>query len=433
MKTSGPCAGFRGALKENRRDFVFDKIRETVDHNSGIKLTFRFIYFVGEKAMSKRNNNTGNQIQLKAKVMIRCQNVLLKTFGKAKPGSRLRSVVQKFSKRFVGGYPYVIKLDVIDRCNLHCKMCYARNTGSEVALKNILHILTQFDRVPIRLDLLGGEPLLRDDICEIVRYAKSNTAIQEIVLYTNGTLATEGLAKNLCDAGLDKAIVTLVSHISDRHDDFTKAPDSWNKTVSGIGNFVRAGVKTYTFTALHAENIQDFDNIYEFVTNQLKVTPLFYQYVPQKTDDPLLTPLELWNKAKHKVLCEYRPRHFGYIKEILTFCGRLCLGGYYSLSIKTDGTVTPCPFMYDVPLGNVLTQNIWDIFARRFDSPEFCEFMQLPEECHDCSYKDFCGGGCKAGNKILFGDYRKKDCRCLGSWHETMASSELPDKIPSFF
>ncbi len=49
MKTSGPCAGFRGALKENRRDFVFNKIREIVDHNSGIKLTFRFIYFIGTK------------------------------------------------------------------------------------------------------------------------------------------------------------------------------------------------------------------------------------------------------------------------------------------------------------------------------------------------------------------------------------------------
>ncbi len=49
MKTSGPCAGFRGALKKNRRDFVFDKIREIVDHNGRIKLTFRFLYFVGTK------------------------------------------------------------------------------------------------------------------------------------------------------------------------------------------------------------------------------------------------------------------------------------------------------------------------------------------------------------------------------------------------
>jgi radical SAM protein with 4Fe4S-binding SPASM domain len=422
MKTSGPCAGFRGALKENRRDY-----------SGGIKLTFRFLYFVGSKAVSKRNNNAGKKSQLKAKIMINCQNLLLKTFGKAKPGSRLWSIIQKFSKGFVGGYPYVIKLDVIDRCNLNCKMCYARNSGSEVPLKNILHILRQFDRVPIRLDLLGGEPLLRDDICEIVRYAKSNTAIQEIVLYTNGTLATEGLAKNLCNAGLDKAIVTLVFHIPDRHDDFTKVSGSWHKTLYGIGNFVKAGIKTYTFTALHAENIQYYNNIYSFVTSQLKITPLFYQYIPQKSNDPLSTPLDLWNEAKHKVLCEYRPHHLDYIKEILTFCGRLCLGGYYSLSIKTDGTVTPCPFMYDVPLGNALTENIWDIFAKRFDSQEFSEFMQLPEECGNCSYKNFCGGGCKAGNKILFGSYAKKDCRCQGPWQETMSSKELPNKIPSFF
>jgi radical SAM protein with 4Fe4S-binding SPASM domain len=89
--------------------------------------------------------------------------------------------------------------------------------------------------------------------------------------------------------------------------------------------------------------------------------------------------------------------------------------------------------MHDISLGNALTQNIWDIFARRFDSPEFCEFMQLPEECDNCSYKELCGGGCKAGNKILFGSYTKKDCRCLGPWQETVSSQELPNKIPSFF
>jgi AdoMet-dependent heme synthase len=369
----------------------------------------------------------------KAKVMIRFQDLLLQTLGKATFGSRLQLFIQKFSKQFVGGYPFVIKLDVIDTCNLKCKMCYARNKAQEVPLENLLHILSQIDSVPIRLDLLGGEPLLREDICEVVRYAKSNTAIQEIVLYTNGTLATESLTKNLFDAGLDKAIVTFISHISHRHDDFTRVPDSWNKTISGIRNFLKAGIKTYTFTALHSENIQDFDDIYEFVTNQLKITPLFYQYVPQKTNDPLLTPIELWNKVKHRVLCEYQPQHLTYIKEILTFCGRICLGGYYAFSIKADGTVTPCPFMYDVPLGNALTQNIWDIFAKRFDSSEFCEFMQLPEECDNCSYKDFCGGGCKAGNKILFGNYLKKDCRCLGPWQETVSSQELPNKIPSFF
>lgn len=49
MKSSGPCAGFREAIKEKYRDYVFDKIRESADRKGGVKLTFRFIRFIGTK------------------------------------------------------------------------------------------------------------------------------------------------------------------------------------------------------------------------------------------------------------------------------------------------------------------------------------------------------------------------------------------------
>ncbi|MBL7084543.1 MAG: radical SAM protein [Candidatus Omnitrophica bacterium] len=365
--------------------------------------------------------------------MIQTQNLLLRTFGRAKPGSRLQSIIQKFSKQFVGGYPYVIKLDVIDICNLNCKMCYTKNSGHDVPFSNLLHIFRQIGNIPVRLDLLGGEPLLREDICEVIKFAKSHTAIRKVVIYTNGTLATEKLARKLARAGLDKAIVTFISHNLEKHDTFTRVADSWNKTVNGIKNFVQAGIKTYTFTALHSENITDLENIHKFVRNQLKITPLFYQYVPQSQNDPLLISSEVWAGAKHKVLYNFSPKHFDYLQHIITFCGRLCLGGYYVISIKTDGTVNPCPFIYDIPLGNVFEQNLWDIFARRYKSDEFCEFMSLPEECTSCSYKNLCGGGCKAGNKILYGNYINKDCRCLGPWSEVISLREVRDKLPTFF
>lgn len=49
MKTAGACAGFRGALRENCQEYVFNKIQEAVDQDGGINLTFRFIRFIGTK------------------------------------------------------------------------------------------------------------------------------------------------------------------------------------------------------------------------------------------------------------------------------------------------------------------------------------------------------------------------------------------------
>lgn len=384
--------------------------------------------------MNRKNISfAGIRARYKTKIMIQSQDLLLRTFGRVTPGSPLQLIIQKFSKRFIGGYPYVIKLDVIDVCNLKCKMCYAKNSGQDVPFSNLLHVLKQIGNVPVRLDLLGGEPLLREDICEVIEFAKSYTATKEVVIYTNGTLATEKLARQLVSAGLDKAIVTFILHNPQKHDNFTGVPDSWNKAVAGIRNLLQAGIKTYTFTALHSENIMDLEDIYNFVRNKLKITPLFYQYVPQSQNDPLLISPETWRNAKHKVLYKYSPKHFDYIQHIITFCGRICLGGYYVISIKTDGTVNPCPFIYDIPLGNAFEQNIWDIFANRYESSEFCEFMSLAEECTSCTYKSFCGGGCKAGNKVLYGNYLNRDCRCHGPWSESISSREMRGKLPTFF
>jgi radical SAM protein with 4Fe4S-binding SPASM domain len=365
--------------------------------------------------------------------MIKLQDVLLKTLGRAPLGSHLQSIIQWFSKRFIGGYPVVIKLDVIDVCNLKCKMCYAQNIGREMSFSKVLHILEQIGRVPVRLDLLGGEPLLREDICEIISYAKSHMSVKEVVLYTNGTLATVKFAMELSRAGLDKAIVTFISHNPQKHDSFTGVADSWNKTVSGIKNLLKAGIKTYTFTALHSENVMNLEDIYQFVRYELKISPLFYQYVPQSQNDPLLISSEVWDIAKHKILFTYAPEHFKYIKQIITFCGRICLGGYYGISVKIDGCVNPCPFIQDICIGNVFEDNIWDIFARRHKSAEFCEFMSLPEECTRCAYKNLCGGGCKAGNKTLYGNYLKRDHCCLGSWSGLISTKEVHRKLPTFF
>jgi len=49
MKTAGPCAGFRGALREERREYIYERIREAVECMNGIRLTFRFVYFIGIK------------------------------------------------------------------------------------------------------------------------------------------------------------------------------------------------------------------------------------------------------------------------------------------------------------------------------------------------------------------------------------------------
>ena len=99
-------------------------------------------------------------------------------------------------------------LEVTERCNLHCRFCFAR--GGEGIEEPPLDELKAAIRDIVRqcgqplLQLSGGEPTLRDDLDELVRYAKE-AGCSYVQLNTNGIrLAMDpDYARRLKEAGLD--------------------------------------------------------------------------------------------------------------------------------------------------------------------------------------------------------------------------------------
>ena len=99
-------------------------------------------------------------------------------------------------------------LEVTSRCDLHCSYCFAR--GGESAEEPSLEELKCAVRDIVRqcgdplLQLSGGEPTMRCDLDELVRYAKK-AGCSYVQLNTNGIrLAQEpAYAEKLAEAGLD--------------------------------------------------------------------------------------------------------------------------------------------------------------------------------------------------------------------------------------
>ncbi len=97
-------------------------------------------------------------------------------------------------------------IDVTYNCNAKCNYCQWGSNKTEGRVnqpdsfiyisKNILdHLKTQ------RIVFSGGEPLLRQDLEQIISYYKE-AEVQSIVTITNGFLLTEEKLKNLVKAGL---------------------------------------------------------------------------------------------------------------------------------------------------------------------------------------------------------------------------------------
>ena len=156
----------------------------------------------------------------------------------------------------------VVVWNLTKQCNLYCSHCYAAaDTGTapgELSTdegKALLDDLAAFG-IPVVL-FSGGEPLVRDDLEELVAYA-SDRGIRP-VLSTNGTLLTAERAASLREAGLQYAGVS-VDGLPERNDEFRGENGAFDAAVRGIEHSLDAGLKTglrYTITEANAADLPD--------------------------------------------------------------------------------------------------------------------------------------------------------------------------------
>jgi len=368
----------------------------------------------------------------KNRVLTRTQFGLLDFFGSLPSSPPAAQLYARAARRLAGAYLYSLKVELNNYCNLSCRMCYVPAGNKELPREQVLGLLDDTAGCGVRVELLGGEPLLVPGIAAIVAAAKRRARSPFVTLYTNGTAAEPGLCRELAAAQLDGALVSLISSDEETHDQFTGSPGSHARTLAGIRNLRAAGISVYTFTAVHALNSGHCRQISRFA-RALDAHAIFYQYIPQAKDDPLQIPAADWAGVKHWALVEQSPDHARFVRRFYELTGNACSGGNFVLTVKVDGSVQPCPFIADIPLGNIATADIWTIYRNRFSSPALVEFKATPADCEPCAYKSACAGGCRAGNKALYGTYARRDSRCLGPHAGPYRTAELLDRAPSFF
>lgn len=101
-----------------------------------------------------------------------------------------------------------VLLEVTNRCNLHCRFCFADGgtlpqEPDVETLKQAIADIARRCEGPL-LQLSGGEPTLREDLPELIRFAKK-AGCPYVQLNTNGLRLAESpaLAVQLAQAGLD--------------------------------------------------------------------------------------------------------------------------------------------------------------------------------------------------------------------------------------
>jgi len=157
------------------------------------------------------------------------------------------------------GGPVVI-WNLIRRCNLTCKHCYALSADHDYAgelstgeVFTVMDDLKAF-KVPV-LILSGGEPLLRPDLFQIAARAKAMRFY--VGLSSNGTLIDEPMADRVAATGFDYVGISL-DGLRETHDKFRRQGGAFERSLAAVrllrARHVKVGLR-FTMTALNADDL----------------------------------------------------------------------------------------------------------------------------------------------------------------------------------
>lgn len=151
--------------------------------------------------------------------------------------------------------PVAVSLHVTNSCNLRCKYCYSNKDGrfnqhlhdfSTVELK---HYIREMRQLGTRwIVLLGGEPLLRKDIGELIRFVKREGMLCEIV--TNGILLPEKI-----DEVKDVDLICLSLDGNEHENDIMRGTGSYKSAIRGLKVVSRHGLKIRIHAVLSRYNM----------------------------------------------------------------------------------------------------------------------------------------------------------------------------------
>ena len=164
------------------------------------------------------------------------------------------------------GFPLRVMFELTYRCNFYCRHCYVPQSYrdySELKTKEAFSILDQLADIGcFYLGFTGGEPFTREDILDILWYAKK--AGFEIIIYTNGSLIDEEIAKELSRLRPNKVDITLPGMSITAFERISRVSGSRDKVFEAIDLLHKKGVALGFKSCVLKENEKEISQIQDF-------------------------------------------------------------------------------------------------------------------------------------------------------------------------
>ena len=337
------------------------------------------------------------------------------------------------------GPPFWLLAELTYRCPLQCPYCsnpldFARQ-GEELSTAQWIEVFRQARELgAAQLGFSGGEPLVRQDLVELIAAARDLGYYTNLI--TSGIGLTEAKVAAFAEAGLDHIQIS-----------FQAADEELNNLLAGSGKAyaqkvaMARAVKAHGYPMVlnfvtHRHNIDRIDRIIELCL-ELEAdfvelaTCQFYGWA--QLNRAGLLPSQAQLQRAERITNEYRARLAAQNHPCkLIFVTpdyyeerpKACMNGWGNLflDITPDGTALPCHSARQLPVQfpSVREHDLRHIWYESFGFNRFRGDDWMPEPCRNCDEKDRDFGGCRCQAFMLTGDAAATDPVCAKSQHHSL-------------
>jgi len=353
--------------------------------------------------------------------------------------------------------PFLVIWETTRACDLACVHCRAsadpNPAPDELNHEEALHLIDEVQAVgsPI-LIFSGGDCLKREDLCELITYAKSKGLRTGAIPAVTPALTEQHLL-NLKAAGLDQVAFSLDAGNAADHDAFRQINGVFDHTIECIQIANRIGLRTQLNSLINVHNEGQIEGLFEILdafdivfweifflvpTGRGEAVPLMSADKFEETFKKIYDYsqgvefiIKITEAPHYRRYCmeramlndtasgspQGRPRVLpddqGRAHHGRGNIGRAPSGvnsgkGFTFISYR--GEIMPSGFL-PIAAGNIRKDSLATVYRESALFRELRDISLLKGRCGQCAYKETCGGS-RARAYALSGDYLEEDPCC---------------------
>jgi len=334
------------------------------------------------------------------------------------------------------GPPLWLLAELTYRCPLQCPYCsnpldFARS-HEELSTAEWIEVFRQAREMgAAQLGFSGGEPLVRQDLAELIEAARGLGYYTNLI--TSGIGLTEEKIASFAEAGLDHIQISFQAADEEVNNLLAGSKKAFAHKLEMARAVKKHGYPMVLNFVTHRHNIDNIDQIIrlciELEADFVELaTCQFYGWaelnraglLPSK--EQLVRAERITNEWRDKLAAQNHPCKLIFVTpDYYEERPKACMNGWGNLflDITPDGTALPCHSARQLPVEfpNVREHSIEHIWRHSFGFNKFRGYDWMPEPCRSCDEKERDFGGCRCQAFMLTGEAANADPVCSKSAH----------------